>query len=56
MLSSSGICIDAGWSFERKAEQMKTGNVTIPPVSNWEDWPEAVRERAADIVKRNLNK
>ena len=46
MLSAGGICIDAGWPYSWKAEEMKTGRKVIPTVSNWEDWPDEVRERA----------
>ncbi len=56
MRSASGICIDAGWPFAWKAEEMRTGNKVIPPVSNWEDWPSNVRNRALEIVTRSLSK
>ncbi|MCL2492913.1 MAG: UbiD family decarboxylase [Clostridiales bacterium] len=50
MLSASGICIDAAWTFARKMEG------GIPPVSNWDDWPEHVRIKALDIIKNSFGK
>ncbi|MBQ9980020.1 MAG: UbiD family decarboxylase [Oscillospiraceae bacterium] len=56
MRSASGICIDAAWPWAWRAEEMRTGNQVIPPTSNWEDWPEHIRERALEIVQKELGK